>query len=41
MKTLDKQPKPSFNPLKWNWTAIGAWSLIIYVAYRIFKSIFF
>ena len=32
-----QQPKPSSNPLKWNWVAIGTWSVIIFFAYKIFK----
>ena len=36
----DKQPKPSFNPLKWNWTAIIVWTAIIIIAYNIFKSLY-
>ena len=32
-----QQPKPSFNPLKWNWVAIGTWSVILFFAYKIFK----
>ena len=32
-----QQPKPSFNPLKWNWIAIGTWSVIIFFAYKISK----
>lgn len=37
--TKPQQPKPSFNPLKWNWTAIGTWSVIIFIAYKLFKFI--
>ncbi len=36
----NKQPKPSPNPKKWNWVAIGTWSVIIFFAYRIFKFLF-
>ena len=36
----DKQPKPSFNPLKWNWTAIIVWTAIIIIAYNIFIFFF-
>ncbi len=32
-----EQPKSSPNPLKWNWLAIGTWSVIIFFAYKIFK----
>jgi hypothetical protein len=32
-----QQPKPSPNPKKWNWVAIGTWSVIIFFAYKIFK----
>ena len=32
-----QQSKSSFNPLKWNWLAIGTWSVIIFFAYKIFK----
>lgn len=35
-----EQPKPSFNPLKWNWTAIGTWSVIIFIAYKLFKGLY-
>lgn len=38
--TKPQQPKPSFNPLKWNWTAIGAWSVIVFIAYKLFKFLF-
>ena len=34
---MQKQPKPSFNPLKWNWTFIVTWSVLGFVAYNIFK----
>ena len=34
---IKEQPKPSFNPLKWNWTAIIAWTVIAIIAYNIFK----
>jgi hypothetical protein len=34
---IQKQPKPSFNPLKWNWTFIITWSVLGFVAYNIFK----
>ena len=37
---LDKQPKPSFNPFKWNWTAIIAWAIIGVIAFNIFKHLF-
>jgi hypothetical protein len=35
-----EQPKPSFNPFKWNWTAIITWSAIGFIAYRIFKALY-
>lgn len=38
-ETNPQQPKPSFNPLKWNWTAIIAWTVIGIVTYNIFKHI--
>ena len=28
MGIQDKQPKPSFNPKNWNWTAIITWSVM-------------
>jgi hypothetical protein len=34
---IPKQPKPSFNPKNWNWTAIIIWLLIGFIAYNIFK----
>lgn len=40
IKPNKQQPKPSNNPLKWNWTAIGTWSVIIFIAYKIFKFLF-
>ena len=33
----DKQSKPSFNPLNWNWTAIIVWTAITIIAYNIFN----
>ena len=36
----DKQPKPSFNPKNWNWTAIIVWTAITIIAYNIFKSLY-
>jgi gentisate 1,2-dioxygenase len=39
MGIQDKQPKPSFNPLKWNWTAIITWTVIGFISYNIFKFI--
>lgn len=36
-ETKPQQPKPSFNPLKWNWTAIITWSAIGFITYTIFK----
>lgn len=35
-----EQPKPSGNPLKWNWTAIITWTVIGIVAYNIFKALY-
>lgn len=35
-----QQPKPSFNPLKWNWTAIITWTAMGIVAYHIFKALY-
>ncbi len=35
-----QQPKPSFNPLKWNWIAIGTWSVMFFIAYKLFKFLF-
>ena len=35
-----QQPKPSLNPLKWNWVAIGTWSVLIFFGYKIFKFIY-
>lgn len=34
------QPKPSSNPTKWNWTAIGVWSVMFFIAYKLFKFLF-
>ena len=34
-----QQQKSSFNPLKWNWIAIGTWSVMFFIAYKIFKFI--
>ena len=39
-ETKPQQPKPSFDPLKWNWTAIITWTVIIIIAYNIFKSLY-
>lgn len=38
-ETKIQQPKPSFNPLKWNWTAIITWTVIGIITYSIFKHI--
>lgn len=35
-----KQPKPSSNPKNWNWVAIGTWSVIFFIAYKIFKGLY-
>lgn len=35
-----RQPKPSPNPLKWNWTAIIAWAVIGIVVYNLVTFIF-
>jgi hypothetical protein len=35
-----QQPKPSTNPLKWNWTAIGTWSVIILITYKLLKGLY-
>ena len=35
-----KKPKTSFNPFKWNWTAIITWTAIGIIAYTIFKGIY-
>ena len=35
-----KQPKPSGNPLNWNWTAIGVWAVILFFTYKIFKGLY-
>jgi hypothetical protein len=35
-----EQPKPSPNPLKWNWTAIIAWAVIGIVVYNLVTFIF-
>jgi len=40
MGIQDKQPKPSFNPLKWNWAAIITWSVMAVIAYNIFKAMY-
>jgi hypothetical protein len=37
MGIQNKQPKPSFNPKNWNWTAIITWTVIGFIAYNIFK----
>jgi hypothetical protein len=34
-----QQPKTSFNPLNWNWTAIIAWTVIGIIQYNILKHI--
>ena len=33
-----QQPKPSSNPLKWNWVAIGTWSVIILLLINFLKD---
>jgi hypothetical protein len=35
-----QQPKPSLNPLKWNWVAIGTWSVIIFITYKLLKGLY-
>ena len=40
MGIKDKQPKPSFNPKNWNWTAIITWTVIAIIAYNIFKALY-
>ena len=35
-----QQPKPSTNPLKWNWTAIGTWLVIILITYKLLKGLY-
>lgn len=35
-----QQQKSSFNPLKWNWIAIGTWSVMFFIAYKLFKFLF-
>jgi len=35
-----QQPQPSFNPLKWNWTAIITWAIMGFIAFNIFKYLF-
>jgi hypothetical protein len=34
-----KQPKPSFNPFKWNWIAIITWSIISVIVFYLLKTI--
>jgi hypothetical protein len=42
------QPQPqarpkqntSNNPLTWNWTAIIVWSILLYIAYNIFRGLY-
>ena len=36
---MRKQNK-SNNPLTWNWTAIIVWSVILYIAYNIFRGLY-
>jgi hypothetical protein len=38
--TKSQQPKPSLNPLKWNWVAIGTWSVIIFITYKLLKGLY-
>lgn len=40
VKPKPKQPKPSFNPLKWNWTAIVTWTVIGVITFNLFKYLF-
>jgi hypothetical protein len=37
---LKTKQNTSNNPLTWNWTAIIAWSLILFVAYNIFRGLY-
>ena len=32
-----QQPKPSFNPKNWNWTAIIVWAILFYIGFNIIK----
>ena len=38
--TPKQQPKPSSNPLKWNWTAIITWTVIGVIAFHIFVELY-
>ena len=34
---IQPQPKPSVNPLNWNWTAIITWSVMSFIGFNVLK----
>ena len=40
IKTTANRPAPVRTPLDWNWTALITYSIIGYIAYRIFSGLY-